>query len=51
MKSELSLEDENTKVGTEVDGERLKGERKILKNDEHEFRLGLYEHLFRYDRS
>ncbi|MCJ1471980.1 hypothetical protein MMC13_000624 [Lambiella insularis] len=46
-KSELSLEDENTKVGTEIDGERVKGEKRVLKNDEHEFRLGSYEHLFR----
>ncbi|MCJ1439502.1 hypothetical protein MMC27_008896 [Xylographa pallens] len=46
-KSELSLQDENTKLGTEIDGEKIKGEKKILKNDQHIFKLGSYEHLFR----
>ena len=46
-KSELSLEDENTKVGTEIDGEKVRGDKRILKNDEHVFRLGSYEFLFR----
>ncbi|MCJ1402800.1 hypothetical protein MMC11_006021 [Xylographa trunciseda] len=46
-KSELSLQDENTKVGTEIDGEKVKGEKRILKNDQHMFKLGSYEHLFR----
>jgi hypothetical protein len=43
----LSIEDERTKIGTEIDGERVKGERRILKNDEHIIRLGNYEHIFR----
>ena len=47
-KSELSLQDESTKLGTEIDGEKIKGEKKILKNDQHIFKLGSYEHLFRY---
>ncbi|MCJ1285944.1 hypothetical protein MMC26_005286 [Xylographa opegraphella] len=46
-KSELSLQDENTKLGTEIDGVRIKGEKTILKNDQHMFKLGSYEHLFR----
>ncbi|MCJ1419656.1 hypothetical protein MMC32_006012 [Xylographa parallela] len=46
-KSELSLQDESTKLGTEIDGEKIKGEKKILKNDQHIFKLGSYEHLFR----
>ncbi|MCJ1390997.1 hypothetical protein MMC18_003858 [Xylographa bjoerkii] len=46
-KSELSLQDENTKVGTEIDGEKVKGEKRILKNDQHMFKLGSYEHFFK----
>ncbi|KAI4121675.1 MAG: hypothetical protein LQ347_006774, partial [Umbilicaria vellea] len=47
-RSEITLEDEDTKVGTTVDGEKVrgKGETKILKNDKHIFKLGSFEGLF-----
>lgn len=49
-RSEITLEDENTKVGTTVDGEKVrgKGETKVLKNDKHVFKLGSFEGLFTY---
>ncbi|KAL9038027.1 MAG: hypothetical protein Q9214_005446, partial [Letrouitia sp. 1 TL-2023] len=46
-RSELVLEDGKTKFGTEIDGERVSGQRKILKNDEHIFRLGKASHTFK----
>lgn len=39
-RSEITLRDENTKFGTEVDGEKLNGAEKVLKLDEHAFKLG-----------
>lgn len=52
-RSEITLEDEDTKVGTTVDGEKVrgKGETKVLKNDEHIFKLGSFEGLFKYART
>lgn len=48
-RSELSLKDEETKFGTELDGLKVeKGEKRLLKNDEHTFRLGKTEHIFRF---
>lgn len=35
------------KFGTDVDGERISGTTKILKNNEHTFVLGKTKHLFR----
>ena len=47
-RSELILKDEDTKFGTELDGLKVeKGEKRILKNDEHSFKLGKTEHIFR----
>ncbi|MCJ1440445.1 MAG: hypothetical protein MMC23_000929 [Stictis urceolatum] len=37
----------STKVGTEIDGVVYKSNKKILAEDEHVFRLGSYEYLFR----
>lgn len=45
---ELTFRDEGAKLGTEIDGERISKETKILKNDEHVFKLGKTTHLFRY---
>lgn len=50
-RSELTLKDEDTKFGTELDGLKVeKGEKRILKNDDHSFKLGKTEHTFRYVR-
>lgn len=50
-RSELILKDEDTKFGTELDGLKIeKGEKRILKNDDHNFKLGKTEHIFRYVR-
>ncbi len=46
-RSEVTLKDEETKFGTEFDSERVTGAQKILKNDEHTFRLGKTATLFR----
>ncbi|MCJ1301554.1 hypothetical protein MMC08_004355 [Hypocenomyce scalaris] len=48
-RSEITLEDEDTKIGTTIDGEKVKGkgQTKILKNDEHVFKLGSFESLFK----
>lgn len=46
-RSRLTLEDEKTKTGTEINGNRVYGERTVLEGDEHVFYLGRYEHLFR----
>ena len=40
--------DEGAKIGTEIDGERISKATRILKNDEHVFKLGNTAHLFRY---
>lgn len=40
--------DEGSKFGTEIDGERISDAIKILKSDEHLFKLGKTTHLFRY---
>ncbi|KAL6716660.1 hypothetical protein ACLMJK_006228 [Lecanora helva] len=46
-RSEIGLKDEGTKFGTEIDGSRIKGNTKILKNEEHTFKLGKSSHIFR----
>ncbi|KAI4187296.1 MAG: hypothetical protein L6R41_002898 [Letrouitia leprolyta] len=48
VRSEIILEDEKTKFGTEVDGQRIaSGARITLRNDEHIFKLGKTPHTFR----
>ena len=39
-RSELTIKDEDTKFQTELDGEKIKGESRVLKKDEHVFKLG-----------
>ena len=39
-RSELTIKDEDTKFQTELDGEKIKGESRVLKNNEHTFKLG-----------
>ena len=46
-RSEVLLKDEETKFGTEVDGERINGGEKVLRNDEHTFRLGKTSTVFK----
>lgn len=48
--SEIRIQDEGAKFGTEIDGERVpSGSSALLQNDEHSFRLGKTAHIFRYD--
>ena len=47
-RSEITIKDEATKFGTEIDGVRIKDETKVLQNVEHSFRLGKSEQIFRY---
>ncbi|KAL8992511.1 MAG: hypothetical protein Q9188_007569 [Gyalolechia gomerana] len=48
VRSEIVLEDEKTKFGTEVDGQRVaSGAQIVLRNDEHTFKLGKTPHTFR----
>ncbi|KAI9732997.1 MAG: hypothetical protein M1834_003540 [Cirrosporium novae-zelandiae] len=46
-RSQLKVTDENSKVGTWLDGESIKGQSRILTGVEHELQLGRYKHLFR----
>ena len=46
-RSEITLHDEDTRFCTEIDGVSIKGESKIMKEDEHVFRLGKSAQLFR----
>lgn len=46
-RSEITLKDEATKFGTEVDGIRIKENEQVLKDSEHTFRLGRSKHIFR----
>ncbi|KAL8670320.1 MAG: hypothetical protein Q9168_005136 [Polycauliona sp. 1 TL-2023] len=44
-RSEVRIQDESAKFGTEIDGERVvSGSSTLLKNDEHSFRLGKTAH-------
>ena len=45
-KSTLSLKDEGSKFGTEVDGARVKGDTKVLSGNHHAFRLGNSDQTF-----
>ena len=48
-RSRLTLKDEDTKFGTELDGMKMeRGENRLLENNEHTFRLGKTEHIFRF---
>ncbi|KAI4097013.1 MAG: hypothetical protein LQ339_006869 [Xanthoria mediterranea] len=47
-RSEIRIQDEGAKFGTEIDGERVpSGSSALLQNDEHSFRLGKTAHIFR----
>ena len=46
-RSEVVLKDEDTKFGTEIDGVRINGGEKVLKYDEHIFRLGKTPTVFK----
>ncbi|KAL8777448.1 MAG: hypothetical protein Q9213_007862 [Squamulea squamosa] len=47
-RSEIRIQDEGAKFGTEIDGKKVaSGSTTLLKNDEHSFRLGKTAHIFR----
>ncbi|KAK0516660.1 hypothetical protein JMJ35_001263 [Cladonia borealis] len=46
-RSEITLKDEATKFGTVVDGDKIKGDTRVLRKDEHIFQLGNSKHVFR----
>lgn len=46
-KSEISVTDQDSKGGTTVDGEHIRGQTKTLEGDEHTLKLGKYQHLLR----
>ncbi|KAF7585610.1 hypothetical protein BBP40_010479 [Aspergillus hancockii] len=46
-KSEVTVIDQNSKCGTKVDGNQIKGESVTLTEEEHTIRLGKYPHLLR----
>jgi hypothetical protein len=48
-RSEVSLKDEDTKFGTEINGDKIRGETRTMKNDEFTFKLGKSSIVFRYD--
>ncbi len=48
-RSEVSLKDEDTKFGTEIDGDKVRGETRVMKNNEHTFKLGKSSIIFKYD--
>ena len=47
-RSEVTLKDEDTKFKTEIDGDKMKNESRVLKKEEHIFKLGNLEQIFRY---
>lgn len=49
-RSEITLKDEATKFGTVVDGDKIRGDTRVLRKDEHVFQLGNSKHVFRYIR-
>ncbi|KAE8387020.1 hypothetical protein BDV23DRAFT_131898 [Aspergillus alliaceus] len=46
-KSEITVIDQNSKCGTAVDGEQIRGESVSLTGEEHTIKLGKYQHLLR----
>ncbi|KAI9834376.1 MAG: hypothetical protein M1819_002987 [Sarea resinae] len=46
-RSELTIEDQNAKIGTHLDGEQIRGQSRVLSKDEHEIKLGSFPQLFR----
>ncbi|KAI9768718.1 MAG: hypothetical protein M1840_004713 [Geoglossum simile] len=47
-KSQLTISDLNSKFGTQLDGEQIVGEPRILNGTEHEIKLGSYEHSIKW---
>lgn len=50
-RSEVSLKDEGTKFGTQIDGSKVTGETRVMNEDEHDFKLGKSAITFRYGYS
>jgi hypothetical protein len=46
-RSRITLEDLNTKIGTLVNGDQIRGQRRVLEDKDNDIRLGQYEKLFR----
>ncbi|KAH0565369.1 hypothetical protein GP486_001234 [Trichoglossum hirsutum] len=47
-KSQLMISDLKSKFGTQLDGEQMRGESRILSSDEHEIKLGSYKHSIKW---
>lgn len=50
-KSKLTVIDQNSKCGTVIDGEQIKGGSKTLSGDEHILHLGRYQPALRYEET
>ncbi|KAI9682010.1 MAG: hypothetical protein M1817_000064 [Caeruleum heppii] len=48
--SNITIEDQNSKVGTLLDGQQIKGQSRVLNGTEHEIRLGTYQYPLRIRR-
>lgn len=46
-RSRITLEDLNTKIGTLVNGDQIRGQRRVLEDNDYDIRLGQYDKLFR----
>ncbi|KAI9825831.1 MAG: hypothetical protein M1832_000771 [Thelocarpon impressellum] len=46
-RSTITVEDQNSKVGTLLDGEQIRGQSRVLAGEQHDIRLGTFQHLFR----
>jgi nijmegen breakage syndrome protein 1 len=43
----ITLQDMNTKIGTIINGEKIRGESRVLDKVDNKVQLGKYPHLFR----
>ena len=46
-RSKITIEDQNSKSGTVLNGKRIRGQTEVLQGDQHEIYLGHYEQPFR----
>ena len=47
-RSEVTIEDQGSKLGTKLDGQTMKAATRKLDKEEHSIKLGNYEHVLRY---
>jgi len=50
-RSQLTIEDQGSKLGTKLDGQVVKAATRTLDSDQHVIKLGNYEHVLRYGRT